>query len=316
MKIIVTGCAGFIGSHLTEYLVKCGYEVLGLDNLSTGKKKFMSDFINKKNFVFQRVDLYKSNINKYFANAKTVFHLAANADVKNGFNNPDKDLKQNTIVTFKILEAMRINKVKNIYFSSTGSIYGEPDTFPTKEDAKFPIQTSLYGSSKLACEGLIQAYSKGYNLNAFIFRFVSIFGPRYTHGHLFDFYKKLKKNPNILNVLGDGSQRKSYLHVKDLVDGMIRVSTNWVNKRKIDIYNLGPSDDGIYVKEIAEIVCRNFGNHVKIDYGISNKGWIGDVPKFYYDINKISDEIGWTPSMNSEQAITRASAEIYEQLHN
>ncbi len=299
MKIIVTGCAGFIGSHLTEYLVKCGYEVLGLDNLSTGKKKFMSDFINKKNFVFQRVDLYKSNINKYFANAKTVFHLAANADVKNGFNNPDKDLKQNTIVTFKILEAMRINKVKNIYFSSTGSIYGEPDTFPTKEDAKFPIQTSLYGSSKLACEGLIQAYSKGYNLNAFIFRFVSIFGPRYTHGHLFDFYKKLKKNPNILNVLGDGYQSKSYLNVSDCVSAILNVFKK--RYKGVHIYNLG-LNQYITVRQSIAKLTKIMNLKPKLIFGKKKRGWIGDSPKILLDIRKIK-KTGWRPKKTINESI-------------
>ncbi len=299
MKIIVTGCAGFIGSHLTEYLVKCGYEVLGLDNLITGKKKFMSNFINKKNFDFKKVDLYKSNINKYFANAKTVFHLAANADVKNGLNNPDKDLKQNTIVTFKILEAMRINKVKNIYFSSTGSIYGEPDTFPTKEDAKFPIQTSLYGSSKLACEGLIQAYSKGYNLNAFIFRFVSIFGPRYTHGHLFDFYKKLKKNPNILNVLGDGYQSKSYLNVSDCVSAIINIFKK--KYKGVHIYNLG-LNQYITVRQSIAKLTKIMNLKPKLIFGKKKRGWIGDSPKILLDIRKIK-KTGWRPKKTINESI-------------
>ncbi len=299
MKIIVTGCAGFIGSHLTEYLVKCGYEVLGLDNLSTGKKKFMSNFINKKNFDFKKVDLYKSNINKYFANAKTVFHLAANADVKNGLNNPDKDLKQNTIVTFKILEAMRINKVKNIYFSSTGSIYGEPDTFPTKEDAKFPIQTSLYGSSKLACEGLIQAYSKGYNLNAFIFRFVSIFGPRYTHGHLFDFYKKLKKNPNILNVLGDGYQSKSYLNVSDCVSAIINIFKK--KYKGVHIFNLG-LNQYITVRQSIAKLTKIMNLKPKLIFEKKKRGWIGDSPKILLDIRKIK-KTGWRPKKTINESI-------------
>lgn len=299
MKIIVTGCAGFIGSHLTEYLVKCGYEVLGIDNFSTGKKKFMSNFINKKNFYFKNVDLYKSNINKYFANTKTVFHLAANADVKNGLNNPDKDLKQNTIVTFKILEAMRINKVKNIYFSSTGSIYGEPDKFPTKEDAKFPIQTSLYGSSKLACEGLIQAYSKGYNLNAFIFRFVSIFGPRYTHGHLFDFYKKLKKNPKILNVLGDGYQSKSYLNVSDCVSAIINIFKK--KYKGVHIYNLGLNQYITVRKSIAKLT-KIMNLKPKLIFEKKKRGWIGDSPKILLDIRKIK-KTGWRPKKTINESI-------------
>ena len=217
----------------------------------------------------------------------------------NGFNNPDKDLKQNTIVTFKILEAMRINKVKNIYFSSTGSIYGEPDTFPTKEDAKFPIQTSLYGSSKLACEGLIQAYSKGYNLNAFIFRFVSIFGPRYTHGHLFDFYKKLKKNPNILNVLGDGYQSKSYLNVSDCVSAIINVFKK--KYKGVHIYNLG-LNQYITVRQSIAKLTKIMNLKPKLIFGKKKRGWIGDSPKILLDIRKIK-KTGWRPKKTINESI-------------
>ena len=285
-KIVVTGCSGFIGSHLTEKLVNDDYYVLGIDNFSTGKKEFMKNFIKKKNFKFFKIDLFKSNINKYFKNCNSVFHLAANADVKNGFLHPDKDLKQNTIVTFKVLEAMRKNNVKNIFFSSTGSIYGEPNQFPTKEIAKFPIQTSLYGSSKLACEGMIQAYSKGYDINSFIFRFVSIFGPRYTHGHLYDFYKQLKKNPHKLKVLGNGYQTKSYLNVSDCVSAIINIFKK--KKSGIHIYNLGLNKT-ITVRKSISILTNILKINPKVQFGNSKRGWIGDSPKIILDIKKMKE---------------------------
>ena len=299
MKIIVTGCAGFIGSHLTEALLKDGHKILGIDNFSTGKARFMSNFKEKKNFKFIRTDLYKSQIDKYFKNVDTVFHLAANADVKDGLKRPDRDLKQNTIVTFRVLEAMRLNKVKNIYFSSTGSIYGEPDKFPTKESANFPVQTSLYGSSKLACEGLIQAYSKGYGINSFIFRFVSIFGPRYSHGHLYDFYKQLKRNPKKLVVLGNGYQSKSYLNVSDCVSALINIFKK--KYRGVHIFNLG-LNKYITVRDSINIITNFLKLNPKLVFGYGKRGWIGDSPKILLDINKIK-KTGWKPKKKIKESI-------------
>ena len=180
-KVFVTGCAGFVGSNLTKRLLDRGYFVTGVDTLSTGKLKYLDELITNKNFKFFKTDIYKSNkIEKIIKNHSIVFHLAANADVKDGLKHPHKDLQQNTIATFKILESMRKNKIKKIVFSSTGSIYGEPKNFPTRENDSFPIQTSLYGASKLASEGLIQAYSNGYDIKSYIFRFVSLFGKKYS----------------------------------------------------------------------------------------------------------------------------------------
>ena len=228
--LLVTGCAGFIGSHLVDFLLNKNYKVIGLDNLSTGNKFFLKNAIKNKNFKFIKVDLLKQNIDKYFKDIDTVYHLAANADVRFGLNHRKKDINQNILVTYKVLEAMKKNKIKKIMFSSTGSVYGETKEIPTKENSQFPIQTSLYGASKISAESIISAYCEGYNFKCFIYRFVSILGERYTHGHVFDFVKKLKKNPNKLEVLGDGNQKKSYLNVNDCIKA-IYISMKFFKKK-------------------------------------------------------------------------------------
>ena len=238
-------------------------------------------------------------MHKYFSGSEIVFHLAANADVKNGFLHPKKDLEQNTITTFNVLEAMRKNNIKRILFASTGSIYGEPKTFPTKENYPFPIQTSLYGSSKLACEGLIQAYCAGFGFNSTIFRFVSIMGKRYTHGHLFDFYKQLLNNKKRLKVLGNGLQKKSYLNISDCIDAMMLTMNN--NKKSVEIYNLG-TNNFITVNYSIKTILKVLNLNPKIYYKGGKRGWIGDSPKIYLDTNKIR-KIGWKSNKTIKESI-------------
>ncbi len=299
-KVLVTGCAGFIGSHLCEKLVAEKYYVTGIDNLSTGKINFIKKLKLNKYFKFLKIDLFKEkNLPKYFKGNEIVFHLAANADVKDGFFNPNKDLEQNTIVTHNVLEAMRKNEIKKIFFSSTGSVYGEPKIFPTKEDHIFPIQTSLYGSSKLACEGLIQAYSSGFGFFSKIFRFVSIMGKRYSHGHLYDFYKQLLKNKNKLNVLGNGLQKKSYLNVNDCIEAMLFTINR--NKQPVEIFNLG-TDRFITVNHSIKTISKILNINPKIYYKGGKRGWIGDSPKIYLDTKKIRN-IGWRPKKTIEESI-------------
>ncbi|MFI5268062.1 MAG: NAD-dependent epimerase/dehydratase family protein, partial [Chloroflexota bacterium] len=222
MRFFVTGCAGFIGSHLTDRLLGEGYEVVGYDNFSTGRREFLEPALKAPRMKLVEGDLLEPNrLTEAVAGCDFVFHLAANADVRHGTERPRRDLEQNTIATHNVLEAMRETGVKRLAFSSTGSVYGEPDVFPTPEDAPFPLQTSLYAASKLAAEGMISAYCTGFDMQALIFRFVSILGERYTHGHVFDFYAKLLANPNEIEVLGDGKQRKSYLYVGDCVSAML-----------------------------------------------------------------------------------------------
>jgi UDP-glucose 4-epimerase len=299
-KAFVTGCAGFVGSNLCKSLLDKGYAVTGIDNLSTGKSKYLDQLISNKNFRFYKIDIYKSKkINDVIKNHSIVFHLAANADVKDGLKHPYKDLQQNTIATFNILESMRKNKIKKIVFSSTGSIYGEPINFPTPENDNFPVQTSLYGASKLASEGLIQAYSIGYGIQSYIFRFVSLFGKNYSHGHLFDFYKQLLVNPKKLFVLGDGNQKKSYLNVSDCIEAIFIALKK--SKEKVNVYNLG-IEDYITVNQSIKFILSYLKLNPEIRYKGGRRGWVGDSPKILLDTKKIR-KLGWKPKKTIKESI-------------
>jgi len=228
-----------------------------------------------------------------------VFHLAANADVRFGIEHPERDLQQNTIATHNVLNAMRQNGVGRIAFSSTASVYGETSVIPTPEDAPFPVQTSLYGASKSACEGLISAYCMGFGFQSYIFRFVSILGERYTHGHIFDFYRQLRENPGKLRVLGNGRQRKSYLYVHDCIDAMllaIRQSNDRVN-----IFNLG-TDMHCEVIDSIGWICEALGVTPTIEYSGGARGWIGDIPFIFLDTKKIR-ALGWMPRFTIRQSV-------------
>jgi UDP-glucose 4-epimerase len=230
-----------------------------------------------------------------------VFHFAANADVRHGTEQPRKDLEQNTIGTHNVLESMRAQGIGKIAFASTGSVYGEATVFPTPEDAPFPVQTSLYGASKLACEGLIAAYCQGFGLQSWIFRFVSILGERYSHGHVFDFYKQLKGDPRRLRVLGDGRQRKSYLHVQDCLDGILLAMAR--SLRSVNIFNLG-LDSYCEVNDSIAWICADLGVTPEITYSGGERGWVGDSPFIFLDAKRIR-ELGWRPKLNIEQGIVK-----------
>ena len=205
---IVTGCAGFIGSNMVDRLLAEGHDVIGIDNFSTGRKRFLDGALKNRAFRLITSDLLDlPALTQAFAGGNMVLHFAANADVRFGAAHPRRDLEQNTIATYNVLEAMRANGIKKIVFPSTGSVYGEATVIPTPEDAPFPIQTSFYAASKLAAEGLIAAYCESFGFQSWIFRFVSILGERYTHGHVLDFYGQLKNDPGRLKVLGDGKQK-------------------------------------------------------------------------------------------------------------
>ncbi len=298
---LVTGAAGFVGSNLVDFLLKKKIKVIGIDNLKTGKKKFLEGALNNKNFRLFKIDLINLKaLSKIFNNKiDIVYHLAANADVRFGLKNPKNDINNNILCTFNVLEACRKNKINNIVFSSTGSIYGEAEEIPTKENTNFPIQTSVYGASKLAGEGLICAYSEGYNLKCWIFRFVSILGPRYTHGHVFDFYKKLKSNSKKLLVLGNGRQRKSYLHVQDCIRA-IDIACKKTNK-KINIFNLG-TDDHCEVNDSVRWITNALRVSPKLEYSGGKRGWIGDNPYIYLDTKKIRS-LGWKPNFSIKQSV-------------
>ena len=300
-KVFVTGVCGFIGSNLIDRLLKDGYKVVGWDNLSTGRIKFIEEALKNPNFtLIQGDNLNVSALSDAMIGCDVVFHLAANADVRFGLNHPSKDLNQNTIATFNVLTAMKERGIKKIIFSSTGSVYGESTVIPTPENAAFPIQTSLYGASKVACESMIQAYSEGYGFESYIFRFVSILGERYTHGHIFDFYKQLIEHPEYLNVLGDGTQRKSYLYVQDCVDAMLHV-LSLKSETKVNIYNLG-TNEYVQVNESVRFIIDHLNLNPEIRYAGGNKGWIGDNPFIFLDTAKIRNT-GWNAKLTIKQGV-------------
>jgi UDP-glucose 4-epimerase len=232
-----------------------------------------------------------------------VFHLQANADLRGGLDHPRRDLEQNTIATSNVLEAMRSRDVKRIVFASTGSVYGEPDVFPTPEDAPFPIQTSLYAASKLAGEGLVAAYGAGFDFTGVICRFVSVLGERYTHGHLFDFYRSLKRDPARLRVLGDGRQQKSYLHVEDCVGAMLTSAAHHEEEPGVHVYNLG-TDETLLVDDSVRIIAEHLAVSPEISYAGGRRGWIGDSPLIRLDTSRIRG-LGWAPTLTIEQSVAR-----------
>jgi UDP-glucose 4-epimerase len=301
-KALVTGAAGFIGSNLVDRLLAAGVSVVGYDNFSTGRREFIADALRHKEFALIEGDvLDAASLTSAMAGCDIVFHLAANADVRFGLQHPRKDLEQNTIATFSVLEAMRANGVKDIAFSSTGSIYGEAEVFPTPETAPFPVQTSLYGASKLAGEGLIMAFCEGYKFRAFIFRFVSILGERYTHGHVFDFYKQLLADPTRLAVLGDGTQRKSYLYVQDCIDAMLHAVTHAQNS--VNIFNLGTSEY-CRVNDSIGWITDHLGLKPQLSYSGGSQGWVGDNPFIFLDTAHIR-ALGWQPKLTIREGIVR-----------
>ena len=300
MKYLVTGCAGFIGSTLVDKLLSLGHHVIGIDNFSTGQRRFLENALLSPNFKLLDNDLFlDKNLSSSFEDVEFVVHLAANADVRFGTHHSRRDLEQNTIVTYNVLEAMRANGIRKIAFSSTGSVYGESPVIPTPEDGPFPIQTSLYGASKAACEGLISAYCEGFGFQSWIFRFVSILGDRYTHGHIFDFYKKLKKDPTCLAVLGNGKQRKSYLYVQDCIDAIMLA----VEKadEKVNIFNLGV-DGYVEVNDSIGWICKELEVSPRLDYSGGDRGWIGDNPFIFLDTKKIQ-ALGWKPKFDIQQGV-------------
>ena len=299
-NVFVTGAAGFIGSNLVDRLLGMGLQVVGWDNLSTGHSRFLSEALNHPCFKFVEGDVLDTGtMAAAMAGNETVFHLAANADVRFGLENPGRDLEQNTIATHSVLEAMRHCGAKTIAFSSTGSIYGESRVIPTPEDAPFPIQTSLYGASKLAAEGLISAYAEGFGVKGRIFRFTSILGPRYNHGHVFDFVRKLQADPFRLAVLGDGCQRKSYLHVQYCINAMLLAMAT--DDTPLAIFNLG-FDGIVQVTDSIRIITERLNLSPRLEFSGGDRGWVGDNPHIHLDISRIRS-LGWKPRFSIDQGI-------------
>ena len=302
MKCLVTGAAGFIGSQLVDQLLAEDHYVIGVDNFSTGHEAFLTTAKKNPRFSLIVDELLDSQfLIDALHGCDIVFHFAANADVRFGTHHPKKDLQQNTIVTAHVLEAMRKAHVKKIVFASTGSIYGEATIIPTPENAPFPIQTSLYGASKLAAEALIQAYCEGFNFQSWIFRFVSILGERYTHGHLVDFYQQLLEHPDNLFILGDGKQKKSYLYVQDCINAIFTALK--MTNEKINIFNLG-TDHYCEVKESARWMCDYLKLSPTFIYSGGKKGWIGDNPMILLDCTRIRS-LGWQPKYSIQESVIR-----------
>jgi UDP-glucose 4-epimerase len=300
LRVFVTGAAGFIGSNMVDRLLAANHQVVGFDNMSTGQWRFLEGANAHPQFSFHQADLLdRENLSQAMKGAELVIHFAANADVRFGTLHPRKDLDQNTIATWNVLEAMREQGCKRIVFSSTGSVYGEPEIFPTPETCPFPVQTSLYGASKLAAEGLIQAYCEGFGMQGYIFRFVSILGERYTHGHVYDFWQQLFQHPDHLHVMGNGHQRKSYLYVQDCINAIFTAIER--ADGKVNIFNLG-TDEYCEVNDSIGWIREYLGLQPKLTYAGGERGWVGDSPFILLDCSRIR-ALGWKPQLTIKQAV-------------
>jgi UDP-glucose 4-epimerase len=298
--VLVTGGAGFIGSHVADAILARGARVTVYDNFSTGFREFVPKHERVRLIEGDLLDARR--VDESMRGVDFVFHMAANADIKENFSDPRKCVDQNIVVTQNVLEAMRAAGTREIAFSSTGSVYGEPALIPTPEDAPFPVQTSIYASSKVASEGLLTSYAQAApapEFRVWIFRFVSLLGPRYTHGHVVDFFRKLKADPTRLPVLGNGLQKKSYLHVADCVAAMLLA----VDKARepINVFNLGHRD-WIEVKESIQVITKTMGLSPRIEYAGGERGWPGDSPKILLDTKRIQD-LGWAPTKTIEESV-------------
>jgi UDP-glucose 4-epimerase len=314
-RVLVTGGAGFIGSHLVDALMSKGYHVRVVDNMSSGRTENVHRWLNHPDFDLIHADLKNSSVaEESVRDIEVVFHLAANPDVRLGGCDPSIHFAENLQVTFNILEGMRKSALaKSVVFASSSTVYGEPSKFPTPEDYGPLLPISIYGASKLGCESLISSYCHTFDIGAIILRFANIVGLRTTHGVIVDFIEKLRRNPSELEVLGDGKQRKSYLHVKDLVSAIFKVMNN-MDKSKLEVYNVG-SNDQVDVVRIASIVCEEMGIiRPKLRFNRclkDGRGWKGDVKTMWLSTRKLQ-AVGWEPTLNSENTIRQSCHELLE----
>lgn len=316
-RILITGGAGFIGSHLTDYFMEKGHHVIVLDNLSSGKLEYISRWIDTPNFEFHKMDLrnYDETI-EVIKNVDVVFHFASNPEVRIGAQKPSDIWENNVITTYNVLEAMRKNKVKYIVFASSSTVYGDAKKLPTPEDYSPLKPISVYGASKLACEALISGYAHTFKIKALILRYANVIGPRIRHGVIYDFIMKLKRNPHELEILGDGTQRKSYIYISDAIDATVHLYNIFKEKSEIyDVFNVG-SEDWITVKEIAEIVSKILGVNPRFYFtgGVEEgRGWPGDVKYMLLDIKKL-EKTGWKPKYSSKDAVEKTAKELVREL--
>ncbi len=310
-KILVTGGAGFIGSHLVDRFVEKGNKVIVFDNLSSGKLEFIERHLEDPDFTLIKGDLLNQEaIEEACKDIDFVCHVAANPDVRLGASDTRVHLDQNVLATYNLLEAIRKNNIRKIAFTSTSTVYGEASVMPTPEDYGPLIPISLYGASKLACEAFITSYSHTFDMQAWIFRFANIVGPRSTHGITVDFIKKLRKNSNLLEILGDGKQEKSYLHVSECVDAILFLIEN--GQEKVNIFNIG-SEDTISSTEIGKAVIEEMRlSNVEFTYTGGSRGWKGDVPKMRLGIEKMKS-LGWKPAYTSERSVRETARALLEE---
>ena len=301
MKALIAGGAGFIGSHLADYLLDEGNEVVCIDNFFIGTRQNILHLLTNPRYVFYQYDLNNMEfLNQVFDKEKPdyVFHLAANSDIQASAQNPIIEYQNTYSTTFNLLEAMRLHNVKKMFFASTSAVYGNKDALLNENTASL-AHISYYGGAKLGSEGLISAYTYMNDMDILIFRFPNVIGPRLTHGVIFDFIKRLKKDSNKLLILGDGTQTKPYLYVFDLIEAIMKFKN--IGKG-VTLYNVGV-DTATSVTRIAEIVCQKMGlSNVSFEYTGGKGGWKGDVPKFQYDLNKIHTA-GWTAKHTSDEAV-------------
>jgi UDP-glucose 4-epimerase len=301
VHLVVTGAAGFIGSNLVDALLDRGDTVVGIDNLSTGHRRFLATAIENERFRFVEGDLGDGiDLVSHFEGADAVVHLAANADVRFGWQDTRRDLQQNVVVTLEIADAMRTAGVRRLLFSSTGSVYGEAPIVPTPEDAPFPRQTSLYGASKAAAEGYLSAYAEFGELDVTVFRFVSVLGSRYTHGHVIDFVSALTSDPTRLRILGDGNQSKSYLDVSDCVTAL---TSRLDQSAPFEVFNLG-TDEYCTVLDSVQWICGRLGVEPELEFTGGDRGWVGDNPFIFLDTSAIRTT-GWRPRYSIKEAVER-----------
>jgi len=306
-RYFVTGGAGFIGSHLVDRLIKMG-KVTVYDNLSSGRREFIRRYLDKADFNFVQADLLDFNtLGQAMANHEIVFHLAANPEIRTGIEATDRDLKAGLIASYNVLEAMRLNKIKKVVFTSSSTIYGEAGLTPVTEAHGPLLPISLYGASKLGSEGLVSAFCHLFNMQAWVLRLANVVGSRLTHGIIFDFINKLKQNPKRLEILGDGCQQKPYLHISDCIDGMLFCLEH--SKQPVNVFNLGTSSS-TSVTTIANMVAKAMGlDNVEFHYTGGSRGWLGDVPRIRFDVSKM-EQLGWKPRYTSDEAVRQAIMEM------
>ena len=317
MSILVTGVAGFIGSNLAVTLIEQGHTVFGVDNFSLGSEKNLTSIRMNTRFHFRKTEMtdltvYKRVVTDFCLQEQIteVWHLAANSDIQSGVLNPSVDLRNTFMTTFNTLEIMKEHDIPKLLFASSSAIYGDLGARTLTEDIGPLLPISNYGAMKLASEAAISASTESWLDSAYIFRFPNVIGVPATHGVLLDFIRKLNSNPYRLDVLGDGTQQKSYLHVEELINAMMFIKEH--SRDKISFYNIGPTDDGVSVRFIAQEAVRIVSPGAKLIFGQGAKGWVGDVPKFFYSVEKLK-RLGWTPKFSSRDAVRRALCQIHAQ---